>query len=88
VRHIHLIASCSIHWTRSLVGSVTCHVSDKYCHSSSSMSHSLTYSTGTTDSGIMSEPSVDQQIDHCLIQIQTYASVITHTLRRTEYSTS
>lgn len=56
------------------------------------LSHKHTHtSTGTTDSGIISEPSkpsVDEQIDHYLIELQMYASVITQTLMRTEYSTT
>ena len=59
-----------------------------------SLTHTHTHthtSTGTTDSGIISEPSkpsVDEQIDHYLIELQMYASVITQTLMRTEYSTT
>ena len=56
-----------------------------------SLTHVHTISTGTTDSGIITEPSkpsVDQQINHYLIQLQMYASMVTQTLMRTEYSTT
>lgn len=47
-------------------------------------------SSGTSDSGVVGgdpSSSLDREMDQCLIRLQTLASVISTTLRRSEYST-